>query len=665
MRFSMSIRARLVFIVILIILTLIFQTYFINVSNERLQSIEEIGTHYIGTDSGALQELGELELTVLTFASTQFERFMTRLIFQSATGLTEVENTISDFNRDFSLVRTILFNRDAIGYNLTQDEDNIFSPLIVNATQLVLFETMMDNTSTGAYLRFIEMENQITSSLEDIADASSELRNNFKSASDRYVNYVNNMGTSDYGVLGNLTGAMGTVHTNLNTTNISNHTYGLEMTLMFDKLYQELIDLIIIWSNTQVIGFGTNTTNPNYIQDKIDDFNLELNEKDTKIYDIIQEINSTTNIREEEQVSLGIIFELYHDELEPLFNDLLDELSNIHSYQIQLEEIRTNDIDTIVQLFSGTLDIIRTKVITETTLFEETYNTVREQVETSISNLNNIITISLITIVTVILLLTNISIILSFRRLNAKFSDVTAGNLAIAAADSYSGTELGELESDFDELVKQLRTTLFTVQTTGDRLSGIAEELAAGSEEASASIKEVSDTMREFAGGASEQNIMLNRIIEKLEDNKVEVNISTVRIGEASAFVHRVAKRTNILGLNASIEAAKAGTYGLGFNVVAEEVRNLADTTKESATEIANTIEDVQKTITTLIDDILREIEIVREVAENTAAGSEEVSAATIEQVTMLTEVADTSNDLSLLAQELTNVLSRFQLEKK
>jgi methyl-accepting chemotaxis protein len=330
-----------------------------------------------------------------------------------------------------------------------------------------------------------------------------------------------------------------------------------------------------------------------------------------------------------------------------------------------VEDIRSNDIETIVDLFATSLIAIRVKIIIEQIIFEDVFEDLRRQIEGDVNTLNTSISIALIVIVSIVVLLTNISIVLSFRRLNAKFSEVTAGNLVIETSDEYSGTELGKIESDFDNLVKQLRTTLFTVQNTGDRLSGIAEELAAGSEEASASISDVSDTMREFAGGASEQNIMLNRIIEKLEDNRVEVNISAVRIGEASAFVHRVAKRTNILGLNASIEAAKAGTYGLGFNVVAEEVRNLADTSKESATEIANTIENVQTTITTLIDDILREIEIVREVAENTAAGSEEVSAATIEQVTMLTEVAQTSNDLSLLAQELINVLSRFTLKKK
>ncbi len=137
-----------------------------------------------------------------------------------------------------------------------------------------------------------------------------------------------------------------------------------------------------------------------------------------------------------------------------------------------------------------------------------------------------------------------------------------------------------------------------------EQISGLAKNMASVSENTNESAQRASDAARhakdvaERGGAIVEQSIEgMHRIRETVTDTSERVKIlgeSSARIGEITEFISDIANRTNLLALNATIEAARAGEAGRGFTVVADEIRNLAERSSQSASEIAKLIEDIQ-----------------------------------------------------------------------
>ncbi len=300
---------------------------------------------------------------------------------------------------------------------------------------------------------------------------------------------------------------------------------------------------------------------------------------------------------------------------------------------------------------------------------------------------------------------------------------------------------ISRLYSGLNEMMKKLSTTLHKVKDIANSLSSASYELTASAEQIAASVQEQSSQAGEIASAVEEMSATIvensknanyaleeakkaveiaksggetiKEIIEQMEKvaesvkslanmiNKLES--SSEKIGEIISVIDDIADQTNLLALNAAIEAARAGEHGRGFAVVADEVRKLAEKTVKSTKEIREIILEIQNSMETVVKSVDSSLGIVDEgikkadiankalyniitVVENEkdlfnqlasastqqAATSEQISRNIEMMTTAIQETASGSNqiaravdDLSKMANELHQLLSNFKVSEK
>ncbi|GAA0498149.1 hypothetical protein Ade02nite_53260 [Paractinoplanes deccanensis] len=186
-----------------------------------------------------------------------------------------------------------------------------------------------------------------------------------------------------------------------------------------------------------------------------------------------------------------------------------------------------------------------------------------------------------------------------------------------------------------------------------DRVASAAEEVslsvqtvAAGTEEMNAAIREISGSASQAAGVAATGVDSARQAGETIG----KLGRSSAEIGEVVKLITSIAEQTNLLALNATIEAARAGEAGKGFAVVASEVKDLAQETAKATESIAARVQAIQQDTTAAIGAIDRITGIIGEVNEHSttiAAAVEEQTATTAEMGRNITEAATGSGEIA------------------
>lgn len=204
------------------------------------------------------------------------------------------------------------------------------------------------------------------------------------------------------------------------------------------------------------------------------------------------------------------------------------------------------------------------------------------------------------------------------------------------------------------------------------QLTNSANQQAASLEESAASLEEVTETMRANANGVSE--LFLNakslrkevqrgeELSKKTTDAMDKINDQVQAINESIGVIDQIAFQTNILSLNAAVEAATAGEAGKGFAVVAGEVRNLASRSAEAAKEIKDLVENA--TVQShegkdIVQEMFDGYEVLNEHINTTTNIIETVSNNSKEQMIGIEQINSAVSQLDLATQENANVASQ------
>ncbi|WP_245884540.1 methyl-accepting chemotaxis protein [Tumebacillus permanentifrigoris] len=358
-----------------------------------------------------------------------------------------------------------------------------------------------------------------------------------------------------------------------------------------------------------------------------------------------------------------------------------------------------------------------------------------------------------------------ISIMRPIRVLLRNARKVSEGDLT-ATIDVLTHDELGQLSTAFNTMRESLQNVLRDVNDTATQLAASSEELAASAQETSRATEHIAETVEQLAHGTEQQSVRVeesSRVIGEMSVGIKQIagNAQTVsesaldaaqlsqqgsismqtastqmqsiqktvlhlaevvrdlgsrsqQIGEIVTVITGIADQTNLLSLNAAIEASRAGEQGRGFAVVADEVRKLAEQSSKSAHQIAELVVSIQggarraiasmdegivevnaglevvnlanlsftqiqnavEHVTTQVQEVtsaaqqmsagvehvVHAIESIATVAETAAAGSQNVSAATEQQLGSMQEIAATSEALTQMADELMSVLMKFKV---
>jgi len=296
-----------------------------------------------------------------------------------------------------------------------------------------------------------------------------------------------------------------------------------------------------------------------------------------------------------------------------------------------------------------------------------------------------------------------------------KMQQLALGNLSQEELQTKSKDEIGQLVTSTNQLNQNLRGIISQINIVSETVSSQSEELTQSANEVKTGTEQVASTMQEIAAGsetqansASDLSFGMNNFADKVQEanengfrieenskvvlkmteegsesmknsihqmekivgiiqdsvNKVQgLDKQSQEISNLVTVIKGVSEQTNLLALNAAIEAARAGEHGKGFAVVADEVRKLSEQVSDSVTNITEIVGNIQKESDLVSESLqggFKEVEQGRELIESTGETFHGISEAVTEMVKSITSIAENLADIAANSLEMNGAIQEI-----